>query len=225
MADAEGSTPPPPVSHTKSDNDDKGATSATTTTTEDSKPTATVATTPSRLLHAAKPALKKDTAFLSSSGTQPQQNPTNTATTEEGEKKHLQWDEAAIQEHDLLRGTRMKIDEPNTPYAQYDSDASSERAKSPANQRPTLSWDVLQNRLDSVAAVREAYPSSPSAGTGGETDHSDVDEEQRKKEMREMEFKEHRKRHYNEMEAVRRFRQQHGDFSFEDEDGDADDET
>ena len=25
------------------------------------------------------------------------------------EKKHLQWDEHAIQEHDLLRGTRMKV--------------------------------------------------------------------------------------------------------------------
>lgn len=25
------------------------------------------------------------------------------------EKKHLKWDEHAIQEHDLLRGTRMKV--------------------------------------------------------------------------------------------------------------------
>jgi len=148
------------------------------------------------------------------------------------EKKHLKWDEEAIEEHDQLRGTRMKIEEPNTPYAHYDSGAESDdsrRPKSPANQKPTLSWDVLQTKLDSVAAVREAYPSSPSSHA--ETDQSDVEEE-RKKEMRKLEFKEHRKRHYNEMELVRKFRQEHpdaiapdgeddmtGDADVEDEDG------
>ena len=165
-------------------------------------------TTPSRR---AKPALKKDDA----------------AHISDKEKKHLKWDEKAIEEHDLLRGTRMKIDEPNTPYTHYDSGAESDdsrRPKSPANQRPTLQWDVLQNKLDSVAAVREAYPSSPSSHA--DNDHSDVEEE-RRKEMRSMEFKEHRKRHYNEMEAVRRFRQEHGGeiLLADDEGGDADDET
>ena len=166
-------------------------------------------TTPSRR---AKPALKKDDA----------------AHISDKEKKHLKWDEKAIEEHDLLRGTRMKIDEPNTPYTHYDSGAESDdsrRPKSPANQRPTLQWDVLQNKLDSVAAVREAYPSSPSS-SHADNDHSDVEEE-RRKEMRSMEFKEHRKRHYNEMEAVRRFRQEHGGeiLLADDEGGDADDET
>lgn len=125
------------------------------------------------------------------------------------QQKHLKWDEEVIEEHDQLRGTRMKIDEPDTPYHQYDSGAESDgssRAKSPAGQKPTLSWDILQNKLDSIAAVRDAYPSSPSSHGG--TDHSDVEEE-RKKEMRRLEFKEHRKRHYNEMEAVRKFRQEH----------------
>ena len=181
------------------------------------------ANTPNRGGVAAKPALKKD--------------PTTTTThqphaSSSSEKKHLKWDEKAIEEHDLLRGTRMKIDEPNTPYTHYDSGAESDdsrRPKSPANQRPTLQWDVLQNKLDSVAAVREAYPSSPSSshGADGEGHSSDVEEE-RRKEMRHMEFKEHRKRHYNEMEAVRKFRQEHGGeilLADEDEDGDADDET
>jgi protein phosphatase inhibitor 2 len=125
--------------------------------------------------------------------------------------KHLKWDEPTIEEHDQLRGTRMKIDEPNTPFAQYDSGAESDdsrRPKSPANQKPALSWDNLQTRLDSVAAVREQYPSSPSEHA--EADHSDV-EDDRKKEMRNLEFKEHRKRHYNEMEIVRKFREEHPD--------------
>jgi protein phosphatase inhibitor 2 len=141
----------------------------------------------------------------------------------------------------LLRGTRMKIDEPNTPYTHYDSGAESDdsrRAKSPANQKPTLSWDVLQNRLDSVAAVRDAYPSSPSSHH--ETDQSDAEQHEdeedndnnnngggggKKDEMRELEFKEHRKRHYNEMELVRKYRQEHPEgVDVDDAEGDGDDD-
>lgn len=130
------------------------------------------------------------------------------------EDRHLKWDEAAIEEHDLLRGTRMKIEEPNTPYTHYDSGAESDdsrRPKSPATQKESISWDTLQTRLDSFAAVQEAFPSSPSHTS----DQSDVEEE-RKKEMKALEFKEHRKRHYNEMELVRRFRADHDDGSLVD---------
>jgi protein phosphatase inhibitor 2 len=133
-----------------------------------------------------------------------------TQRTGQQAKKALKWDEVAIEEHDLLRGTRMKIDEPNTPYIHYDSGQDSDdsrRAKSPITQKHALSWDTLQNRLDSVAAVQEAFPSSPSSHGG---DHSEVDDN-RQDEMKKLEFKEHRKRHYNEMELVRRFRQEHPD--------------
>jgi protein phosphatase inhibitor 2 len=144
-----------------------------------------------------KPALKKEVQHRSHS-----------------KDRHLKWDEQVIEEHDLLRGTRMKIDEPNTPYTQYDSGAESDdsrRPKSPANQRPTLSWDNLQTRLDSVAAVRDQFPPSPTS-SHAETDHSDVEGgTDPKTEMRKLEFKEHRKRHYNEMELVRQFRQEHPD--------------
>jgi protein phosphatase inhibitor 2 len=123
--------------------------------------------------------------------------------------KHLKWDEVAIEEHNELRGTRMNIDEPKTPYIYYDSGAESDdsrRVKSPANQRPTLSWDHLQSRLDTVAAVRDQYPSSPSSDHHAvDTDHSDVEEEARK-EMRKLEFREHRKRHYNEFEQIKKYR-------------------
>eukprot|EP00518_Triparma_eleuthera_P000993 CAMPEP_0182460492 /NCGR_PEP_ID=MMETSP1319-20130603/5349_1 /TAXON_ID=172717 /ORGANISM="Bolidomonas pacifica, Strain RCC208" /LENGTH=53 /DNA_ID=CAMNT_0024659597 /DNA_START=209 /DNA_END=367 /DNA_ORIENTATION=- len=34
----------------------------------------------------------------------------------------LTWDEAGIAEHDLTRGTRQKIDEPDTPFASYVDD-------------------------------------------------------------------------------------------------------
>ena len=118
-------------------------------------------------------------------------------------KMALKWDEDAIEEHNLLRGTRMKIEEPNTPYTFYDSgqesDDSRHTQKSPKNQKSTLSWDTLQNKLDSVAAVRDAYPSSPSShggeqSAGEQSDvQSDAEEEARKKkerEMKKLEFKE-----------------------------------
>lgn len=137
-------------------------------------------------------------------------------------KGGLKWDEAKIEEHDKLRGTRMKIEEPNTPYHQYDSGSETDGSHN-AFKDKELSWDHLQNKLEGVVAARDAYPSSPSSHGGDE-----FTEEQREKEMKAVEFKEHRKRHYNEMELVRKFRQEHPDGIMnveEDDDNDADDET
>ncbi|GKY92757.1 hypothetical protein MPSEU_000245700 [Mayamaea pseudoterrestris] len=157
---------------------------------------------------AAKPALKKNREQQQESDHQ---------------KKQLKFDEETIAEHNKLRGTRQSIDEPNTPYhAQYDSGAESDgsgRCKSPANQKPSVDWDLLQTRLDSVAAVQQTYPSSPSASSCQADDEEVVDD--RKSEMRQLEFKEHRKRHYNEMELVRRFRSQHSDDAVAEGDDDA----
>lgn len=143
--------------------------------------------------------------------------------------KHLKWDEQAIEEHDLLRGTRMKIDEPNTPYTYYsdsgaESDDSRKHCKSPAQQKPSLSWNTLETRLHSVANVREQYMSSPTSSFGGaETDQSDVEEE-RKKEMQRLEFRDHRKRHYDEYQMIKKFRQEHPDeLNVDDEDEEDDD--
>jgi protein phosphatase inhibitor 2 len=158
------------------------------------------------------------------------------STTSATINKHLKWDEQVIEEHDLLRGTRMKIDEPNTPYTHYDSGSESDhsRPKSPAHQKPTLSWDNLQSRLDSVVAVQEQFAaaaaSAASAASSAVEDQtnaamdassSDVEEEIRN-EMRILEFREHRKRHYNEMELVRQFRQQQPDLDEDDLDDDDD---
>ena len=156
----------------------------------------------------------------------------------ERKPKDLKWDEKAIEEHDQLRGTRMKIEEPNTPYHNYDSgsetDGSTGRSKSPTD-RQQISWDHLQSKLDSVAAVREQYPSSPSSHGGGAdeamTTGSGDPNEERRLEMKRLEFAEHRKRHYNEMEMVRKFRAEHPDSNddaaallVDKDDDDADDE-
>jgi protein phosphatase inhibitor 2 len=153
------------------------------------------------------------------------------STTSATINKHLKWDEQVIEEHDLLRGTRMKIDEPNTPYTHYDSGSESDhsRPKSPAHQKPTLSWDNLQSRLDSVVAVQEQFAAAAASAASSavedqtnaamDASSSDVEEEIRN-EMRILEFREHRKRHYNEMELVRQFRQQQPDSDEDDLDDD-----
>jgi len=145
----------------------------------------------------------------------------NSKKARKKKKGGLKWDEAKIQEHDLLRGTRMKIDEADTPYHNYDSGSETDGSHN-ANKKSenTISWDHLQNKLDAVAFAQEAYPSSPSShGANSE------DEERRRKDIKALEFKEHRKRHYNEMDAVRRFRQSHSDLTSDDEDGDDDEEN
>eukprot|EP00922_Rhytidocystis_sp_ex-Travisia-forbesii_P053341 GHVS01079096.1.p1 GENE.GHVS01079096.1~~GHVS01079096.1.p1 ORF type:complete len:245 (+),score=59.74 GHVS01079096.1:322-1056(+) len=43
-----------------------------------------------------------------------------------GSKKSIRWDESTIALHDQERGTRMKIDEPNTPFRRAGSDEASD---------------------------------------------------------------------------------------------------
>ena len=45
-------------------------------------------------------------------------------TTTEPKKPKITWDEEVIAEHDKLRGTRMKIDEPDTPFAYLEDDGA-----------------------------------------------------------------------------------------------------
>lgn len=125
-----------------------------------------------------------------------------------------------------------KIDEPNTPF-HYDShsdhESGDDHPKSPergprkaggdgGTGPDALNWDHLANKLNGVAAVREAYPSSPSShgGDGGVDVDSDAEDAKREN-MKLLEFEAHRKQHYNEFEVLKRFRDEHLD---DDDDGD-----
>ena len=160
------------------------------------------------------------------------------AAKKKKKNRTLKWDEAKIQEHDQLRGTRMKIDEPNTPFAHYDSGSETDCSLSShkGNAHHKISWDALTNKLEAHAAVAGGVgvpgvaggvaggvlypPGSPSSHGGGNlssdgggnytTDEEDEDQkrERQREELKRLEFQEHRKRHYNEMEVVRRFRRE-----------------
>jgi len=141
---------------------------------------------------------------------------------------HLTWDEHQIEEHDQLRGTRMKIDEPDTPFAYANSnDGHSDAESSTGSHRSKdkeLNWAHLENKLGAVAAVRDGLASSPSMSScgGGPDPDSDFELEKDKKRenMKMKEFEMHRKTHYNEFEAMRQWR----DATHDDDDDDEDDE-
>ncbi|RLN92333.1 hypothetical protein BBJ28_00004988 [Nothophytophthora sp. Chile5] len=87
---------------------------------------------------------------------------------------HVTWDEETIARHDLERGTRMKIDEPNTPYHYYggsEMEAEDQGGVSPArslsgreNQPPIEvkdvpqpeSWGELETKLLGVQDAKKS---------------------------------------------------------------------
>ena len=185
-----------------------------------------------------KPALKSSSSMDDddTDGESGEEQQKRKALKKKKKNRTLKWDEAKIQEHDQLRGTRMKIDEPNTPFAHYDSGSETDGSVSShkRNAHHKISWDALTNKLDAHAAAVALYPpSSPSSHGGLTTDDEDDRKERQRKELKRLEFQEHRKRHYNEMEVVRRFRRDHPDgvptlnghnSEDDDEDHDGDDE-
>lgn len=95
------------------------------------------------------------------------------------QSRSLQWDEETIAEHDKLRGTRQKIDEPPTPYAYesydtegsthpyldsplYHSDSSTENMRISSNNTPPLGSspaglqprDSLMNNWENLQVIQ-----------------------------------------------------------------------
>ena len=85
----------------------------------------------------------------------------NMADGKRGSRPRLTWDEETIAEHDKDRGTRMKIDEPDTPYEKpYDYDKEEEDGTLPEDVSPT------GQGLAAAAAAGE-YKVAEGAGGGG----------------------------------------------------------
>lgn len=78
----------------------------------------------------------------------------------------------------------------------------------------------MENKLGAVAAAREMFPSSPSISSHGNSSgpDSDAEPEKRKLRMKAKEFEMHRKAHYNEMEALKRWRMSNQNAGNDDDD-------
>uniref|UniRef100_K3WN55 Protein phosphatase inhibitor 2 n=1 Tax=Globisporangium ultimum (strain ATCC 200006 / CBS 805.95 / DAOM BR144) TaxID=431595 RepID=K3WN55_GLOUD len=155
---------------------------------------------------------------------------------------HVTWDEETIAAHDLLRGTRQKIEEPNTPYHYYgsdheDDDASSAgelgavspaRSASGREHEPKLEWGELQTKLQRVQDTKQQHHASEwdssddEGSVGSKRSHFADRDEEGKKIVKDPKFADKRKSHYNEFERVKAWRQAHA--SGEDEDEDEDEE-
>ncbi|EER02800.1 conserved hypothetical protein [Perkinsus marinus ATCC 50983] len=152
--------------------------------------------------------------------------------------KRIRFDEEVIAEHDLERGTRMTIDEPDTPFVRtpMSSGESSEDSSS------TLGEGGHRSRLQLGEVSREARMQNLSNGVKNSPDEDEgipnnaglltidfsgattggaAEEVERARKARE--FHEKRRRHYNEMQMVRALREQGRlEASEEDEDDELD---
>jgi len=145
----------------------------------------------------------------------------------------------------------LQIDEPDTPYTNYehhsDDDASNSSGihpRSPDENHPSnqgaaghallaANWDDVSSKLQAVAAKRDAAPLSPAPSRDSNIGNSDDEDnggmgdgEWRGKDegasARERKFKDMRKKHYNEAEAMRRWRAEHADDDDDDDEEDDD---
>lgn len=131
-----------------------------------------------------------------------------------GRSEHVRFDEEIIAEHDKLRGTRQKIDEPKTPYHLHNVDAvddeggatASSAAASPkqlggtdGKQRKSsvdftsqpshqMKWGDLESRLQVAKNEEDEEPKGNS------------------EQQHEAGFEQHRKKHYNEFQKMQEFR-------------------
>ncbi|KAF4651846.1 hypothetical protein FOZ61_010116 [Perkinsus olseni] len=134
--------------------------------------------------------------------------------------KRIRFDEAVIAEHDLERGTRMTIDEPDTPFVRtpLSSGESSEDSSSTHGGRGAhirMGEVSSEARLQNLANGNHVADEDEGDADGGaaslriDFSTATADEaEELEKARKAREFHEKRRRHYNEMQMVRALREQ-----------------
>ncbi|KAJ1612847.1 hypothetical protein OJ252_1127 [Cryptosporidium canis] len=109
--------------------------------------------------------------------------------------KGITWDEETIAMHDIERGTRMEINEPDTPYyygSPSDSDEGESNSSSQSKQTPQVDLNELSSRLFEYAdQVDESVDPISSSNLRNECPSPDQKSKQDT-------FREKRRLHYKE---------------------------
>ncbi|SCM24717.1 protein phosphatase inhibitor 2, putative [Plasmodium chabaudi chabaudi] len=103
-------------------------------------------------------------------------------------KKTISWDEVTINEQDKERGSRMKILEPNTPFNFIVMDSASEDETSKIGESKTNAEGQDNIADDLINKLNQLVEKQDSKGV------SNID------------FKEKRKKHYNEYKILQKLR-------------------
>ncbi|CAD2102291.1 protein phosphatase inhibitor 2, putative [Plasmodium vinckei] len=103
-------------------------------------------------------------------------------------KKTISWDEVTINEQDKERGSRMKILEPNTPFNFIVMDSASEDETSKIGESKTNTEGQDNIADDLINKLNQLVEKQDSKGV------SNID------------FKEKRKKHYNEYKILQKLR-------------------
>eukprot|EP01130_Rhizamoeba_saxonica_P017354 TRINITY_DN8387_c0_g1_i1.p1 TRINITY_DN8387_c0_g1~~TRINITY_DN8387_c0_g1_i1.p1 ORF type:complete len:134 (-),score=41.71 TRINITY_DN8387_c0_g1_i1:69-470(-) len=116
---------------------------------------------------------------------------------EEPRNLNILWDEDNLIETSLLRGTRMKIDEPDTPF-EYLIPSSEEDSQ---EEDVNVSFDsALSKKSTKFAELKEVLLADQKKQEAGETV---VDNAAAEKEKKRKAFEAKRKAHYNEGNVLR----------------------
>ncbi|KAJ3369182.1 hypothetical protein GGF31_005463 [Allomyces arbusculus] len=125
---------------------------------------------------------------------------------------HLRWDEDTIRMHDAERGTRMKIDEPKTPFMKYDASMEDLDGGVPPLELSAAMDVVAASPPQSPQHRRPSSASSDHWTTDSEHDEDhaaasgDEDETPEERAERHRRFEQMRAQHYNMKEALARAR-------------------
>mmetsp|Transcript_23653 Transcript_23653/g.27775 ORF Transcript_23653/g.27775 Transcript_23653/m.27775 type:complete len:159 (-) Transcript_23653:236-712(-) len=148
--------------------------------------------------------------------------------------EHVTWDEEVIAEHDKLRGTRMKIDEPDTPFAYDDPEVVDDDEKGDAcvlKEKPEIKKeeDLIEHKIEAENVPKASGLASLSTQWGDlESKLEKAAEEaesgklvvglENVENIKKKSFKDKRQKHYNEFEKVKEMREKMKNGELDDED-------
>mmetsp|Transcript_1090 Transcript_1090/g.1650 ORF Transcript_1090/g.1650 Transcript_1090/m.1650 type:complete len:204 (+) Transcript_1090:42-653(+) len=122
----------------------------------------------------------------------------------------VRWDEEAIAEHDILRGTRQKIDEPNTPYNyDFENEHSGYESGESVSRNSITGVSPGKGREDLEKVIKAVKMRIPSANELDKERHERWDTSEGEDSAKKNPFKQKRQKHYNEYIILKQWKASH----------------